>query len=106
MSDVTPELDALLARTEEAFQHFLGVIGRVTAEEFAWQPPGQEWGIQRILEHVADTNNFVHAVVVAKARDLGVLRCIAGADFRSLPEAVMTTRVSHRRVINQVVGIT
>lgn len=100
------ELEPYLARIEEAFQHFLGVVNQVTPEEFARELGGEAWNIKRILEHTANTNNFVHTVVIGKARNLASLLCIARADFHSLPEAVMSIRVSHRRVLNQVAGIT
>lgn len=100
------ELEPYLAPIEEALKGLLDVANQVTPEEFAREPGAEAWSIKRILEHVADTNNFVHSVVVIRARNLASLRCIAGADFHSPPEAIMTIRVSHRRVLNQMAGLT
>ncbi len=100
------DLASLVERVEEAFQRLLGAIDGIMPEQFAWQPPGSTLSVKNILEAVADANNFTHSAIVAKARNLGSLRCIATASFSNPLEAAMAVKVSHRRVLNQIAGIT
>jgi hypothetical protein len=105
-TEAIPDLAPALDSVEAAFQRLLEAIEGITSEQFAWQPPDSTVSVKSILETVADANNFTHAAVVSKARNLGSLRCIGTASFINAIEAAMAVKVSHRRVLNQIAGIT